>query len=361
MVSNSLQYVMVRSAVERGLAKIKESPAREIRNLVDLGKMFAKSRTQNTFFNTAQRMLEDENSAYYKLVEYIVRDTNTDMLTQFGMNLGYNSLIHGAKVIRGLEAKQGFNIPWALITMLRDGSPLTPQDVFSLVEQSRALGIYSHLLLVQPDYPYIREVYDIMRGARENAFLVFLPAAMVSESTADEILAAQNIGVFVDMPPEQPQVAKTAATILKSKGILCGGYAYHDGLTANEEEARKIATHAARVRADKVQLNTVSRPPAEEVAKAPPHRRLTELASLFGSNAEVICGFSGTMEEHEFLAGRARVLDLLQGGPKTLDDVAHLSGINRNETVKYLEALLNDGLVHSKVRQDIRYFYCESL
>ncbi|NLW78217.1 MAG: hypothetical protein GXY32_02240 [Ruminococcaceae bacterium] len=237
MVSNSLQYVMVRSAVERGLAKIKESPAREIRNLVDLGKMFAKSRTQNTFFNTAQRMLEDENSAYYKLVEYIVRDTNTDMLTQFGMNLGYNSLIHGAKVIRGLEAKQGFNIPWALITMLRDGSPLTPQDVFSLVEQSRALGIYSHLLLVQPDYPYIREVYDIMRGARENAFLVFLPAAMVSESTADEILAAQNIGVFVDMPPEQPQVAKTAATILKSKGILCGGYAYHDGLTANEINA----------------------------------------------------------------------------------------------------------------------------
>lgn len=134
-----------------------------------------------------------------------------------------------------------------------------------------------------------------------------------------------------------------------------------DGLTADEEEARKIAAHAARVRADRVQLNTVSRPPAEEAARAPSHPRLVELASLFGPNAEVICGFSGTMEEHEFLAGRARVLDLLQGGPKTLDDLAHLSGVNRNETLKYLEALLNEGLVHSKVRQDMRYFYCETL
>jgi wyosine [tRNA(Phe)-imidazoG37] synthetase (radical SAM superfamily) len=134
-----------------------------------------------------------------------------------------------------------------------------------------------------------------------------------------------------------------------------------DGLTAIEEEARKVAFHAARVRADKVQLNTVSRPPAEETAKASPRQRLADLAPLFGPKAEVVCGFAGTMDEHEFLAGRARVLDLLQGGPKTLDDIAHLSGINRNETIKYLEALLNDGLVHSKVRQDIRYFFCESL
>lgn len=133
------------------------------------------------------------------------------------------------------------------------------------------------------------------------------------------------------------------------------------GLTATPEEAGKIAAHAARVRAERVQINTVSRPPAEEAAKAAPRARLAELAPLFGSHAEVVCDFTGTMEEHEFLAARARVLDLLQGGPKTLDDLAHLSGVNRNETLKHLETLLNDGLVHSKVRQDIRYFYCESL
>jgi len=134
-----------------------------------------------------------------------------------------------------------------------------------------------------------------------------------------------------------------------------------DGLTATPEEAGKIAAQAARVRAERVQINTVSRPPAEEVAKAPPRVRLAELARLFGPHAEVVRDFTGTIEEHEFLAGRARVLDLLQGGPKTLDDLAHLSGVNRNETLKHLEALLNEGLVHSKVRQDIRYFYCESL
>lgn len=134
-----------------------------------------------------------------------------------------------------------------------------------------------------------------------------------------------------------------------------------DGLTATDDEARKIAAYVSRIRADKVQINTVSRPPAEEAAKAPPVQRLEELAPLFGPKVEIVGGFSGTMEEHEFLAGRARILDLLQGGPKTLEDIAQRTGINRNEIVKYLESLLNDELIHSKVRQDIRYFHCESL
>lgn len=134
-----------------------------------------------------------------------------------------------------------------------------------------------------------------------------------------------------------------------------------DGITATDEQAARIAAQAARLRIDKIQLNTVTRPPTEDAAKAPSRQRLVELAPLFGLQAEVVCDFAGTMEEHEFLAARSRVLDLLQGGPKTLDDLAHLSGVNRNETVKYLEALLNEGLVQSKVRQDIRYFYCEIL
>lgn len=134
-----------------------------------------------------------------------------------------------------------------------------------------------------------------------------------------------------------------------------------DGLTATEVEARKIAGHVARVRADKVQINTISRPPAEDFVKAPPRQRLEELAPLFGPKVEIVGGFTGTMEEHEFLAGRVRILDLLQGGPKTLDDIAQRTGINRNEIIKYLETLLNEGLVHSKVRQDLRYFHCENL
>ncbi|MDX9862090.1 MAG: radical SAM protein [Rhodospirillales bacterium] len=262
----------------------------------------------------------------------------------------------------------------------REYVPMT--DVLMEVEERLATGVSADFITLSGSgEPTLHsDCGDILRTIKT---LTHIPVAVLTNSSLlgdpqvrEELMAADLVipsldagdaAMFAKINRPHPAVDFSAMV----EGLAAFSHAFTgrlwleifllDGLTANEEEARKIATHAARVRADKVQLNTVSRPPAEEVAKAPPHRRLTELASLFGSNAEVICGFSGTMEEHEFLAGRARVLDLLQGGPKTLDDVAHLSGINRNETVKYLEALLNDGLVHSKVRQDIRYFYCESL
>jgi len=110
-----------------------------------------------------------------------------------------------------------------------------------------------------------------------------------------------------------------------------------DGLTAAEDEARKIALQAARVRADRVQINTLSRPPAEEIAKAPTRQRLAELAPLFGPKARWFVASPAPWRNTNF-CGPSRVLDLLQGGPKTLDDLAHLSGVNRNETLKHLEA-----------------------
>jgi len=134
-----------------------------------------------------------------------------------------------------------------------------------------------------------------------------------------------------------------------------------DGITANEEAARKIAGHVARMRTDRVQINTVSRPPAEEFAMAPPRDLLERLLPIFGPNAEVVAGFAGTLDEHGFMASRSRVLDKLQGGPQTLDDLSQTLGINRNEAVKLLESLLNEDLIQCKVRQGVRYFLCRSL
>lgn len=262
----------------------------------------------------------------------------------------------------------------------REYVPMT--DILMEVEERLASGVkVDFITLSGSGEPTLHsDCGDIVRTIKT---LTDIPVAVLTNSSLlgdpqvrDELMAADLVipsldagdaAMFATVNRPHPAVDFTAMV----DGLATFSHAFPgrlwleifllDDLTAAEDEARKIAFHAARVRADKVQINTVSRPPAEVFAKAPSRQRLTELAPLFGPKTEVVCGFSGTMEEHEFLAGRARVLDLLQGGPKTLDDLAHLSGVNRNETLKYLELLLNDGLVHSKVRQEIRYFYCENL
>ncbi|HQP31995.1 MAG TPA: radical SAM protein [Deltaproteobacteria bacterium] len=118
-----------------------------------------------------------------------------------------------------------------------------------------------------------------------------------------------------------------------------------DGLTAGLSEVRHIADLAADIGADRVQLNTVTRPPAEDFALGVTRRRMEELAALFRTPAEVIADFPGGHARPEFEATRDSVLQMIRRRPCTLEDVADGLGLHRNEAVKYIEDLISVGRI----------------
>jgi wyosine [tRNA(Phe)-imidazoG37] synthetase (radical SAM superfamily) len=61
------------------------------------------------------------------------------------------------------------------------------------------------------------------------------------------------------------------------------------GVTGIADEVEKIAGLAERIRPARIQLNTVSRPPAEEFAMAVPRDLLERFKTRFPGTAEVIC------------------------------------------------------------------------
>jgi wyosine [tRNA(Phe)-imidazoG37] synthetase (radical SAM superfamily) len=116
------------------------------------------------------------------------------------------------------------------------------------------------------------------------------------------------------------------------------------GHTAIEEEARKLANCVDRIKPDRVQLNTVTRPPAEDYAVSAGRARLEELAALFNPRAEVIAEYSGVYGEYDFAATEESVLQLLRRRPCTIEDISGGLGIHRNEAIKYAEKLLEKEL-----------------
>ena len=118
-----------------------------------------------------------------------------------------------------------------------------------------------------------------------------------------------------------------------------------EGFTANEEEVRAIAGIVARIEPDRVQVNTVTRPPAEGYAGRVERARLEELAALLHPEAEVIADYRGVHKEAEFTASREAVLQMLERRPCSVDDIAGGLGIHRNEAIKYAEELLEEKAV----------------
>ena len=234
MKPNALKTVMIRSAVEKGIKDIKDDPKRGIRNLVELGEMFAGGRFQKDFFKTTMVQLRDENSAYYRIVEQVARQADADALTSFGINLGYNALAHGASIIRDIEATEGYNIPWCITIDVGYETTMLPFDIEGLIEEGKELGIYCYLIYVDSAYPYFDDLMNLLAREKECAFVIFCHPNMVDDSFTENLEAARHVAVFLDLDCNEDDLLVKTSQDLLSTGNICGGFTRAENLAAED-------------------------------------------------------------------------------------------------------------------------------
>ncbi len=128
---------------------------------------------------------------------------------------------------------------------------------------------------------------------------------------------------------------------------------------AIDSEANRMIECARRIGPDRVQLNTATRPAAEEYAYRVSPKRLAELAARFDPPAEVIADYRGVHAQANFQAEAQSVLEMIQRRPCSLEDVASGLSIHRNEAIKHLEELVSEGLAETCLFGG-RLFYRES-
>ena len=146
-MKNDIFYTLIETVVANKLKDMKKYPGRAARNLIDLGLLFSNGNFQNAFFSSAQTMLQNEDSPYYKLIDNVVNNVDNQRLLTFGMNLGYNSFKYGSKVIRKNEKKLNCFIPWEITLHIDDFSfKNNNQRYDKLISDGEKLGIYSWVL-----------------------------------------------------------------------------------------------------------------------------------------------------------------------------------------------------------------------
>jgi len=121
-----------------------------------------------------------------------------------------------------------------------------------------------------------------------------------------------------------------------------------EGITSSDSEVREIADHVRCIRPDRVQLNTVVRPPSEDFAKPIPRKRLEQLAALFEPHAELIADYDGAVQEMAAAPDADRILKLLERRPCSLTQIAATLGLRPVETAKHLEYLAGQNKIAQK-------------
>ncbi len=124
----------------------------------------------------------------------------------------------------------------------------------------------------------------------------------------------------------------------------------------NEREIAELRRCVDLIRPDRVQLNTVTRPPAEEWAVAVSRKRLDEIAATFSPPAEVIADFRAAPGLEVDRSGREEIFQMLLRRPCSIDDIVGGLGLHRVEVLKNVEHLGIEGLVEEICLRDKCYY-----
>jgi wyosine [tRNA(Phe)-imidazoG37] synthetase (radical SAM superfamily) len=119
------------------------------------------------------------------------------------------------------------------------------------------------------------------------------------------------------------------------------------GVTGIESEVAKIARIARKIAPDRVQLNTVTRPPAEQFAYPVSPEQMQRLAAAFGGLAEVLGYFQAESRPIEQTAGEQAILELLGRRPCTVSDIADGLSLHPIQVLKLTERLMQSGKASS--------------
>jgi wyosine [tRNA(Phe)-imidazoG37] synthetase (radical SAM superfamily) len=129
-----------------------------------------------------------------------------------------------------------------------------------------------------------------------------------------------------------------------------------DGINSQPSALDSLVACVERIEPDRVQLNTVVRPPAEPDATGLSQSKMAELALRFGPHAEVIADFSKAFEHPDMAAGLQDVLSLVERRPCSIEDVAHGLGMHRDEVIKYINRLISQDQIRVQHTKDHTYY-----
>jgi wyosine [tRNA(Phe)-imidazoG37] synthetase (radical SAM superfamily) len=130
------------------------------------------------------------------------------------------------------------------------------------------------------------------------------------------------------------------------------------GVTGIPAEVEKIASIIRRIEPARVQLNTVSRPPAEEFALPVDQDQMERFLRFFPGPVEVISENKPGKPRpaRAPTVADADILALLRRRPCTVQDVSAGLRVNANEAAKRLHALSQQEVV-TTVRKNDAVFY----
>lgn len=202
----------------------------------------------------------------------------------------------------------------------------------------------------------IKQMTDIPVAVITNGTLLHLPELRRDLLPADLVIPSLDAGdaplfEYVNRPHPDISFEQMVEGLIEfgemRKNRLWLEVLLVSGVTGLGAEVKKIASWAEKIKPDKIQINTVSRPSHEDFACAVEGGQLKKLAGLFNGEVEILADTVSLTKQADHVpnATDADILNLLARRPCALEGIVQGLNLHPHDAAKRLDNFLKTGHV----------------
>jgi wyosine [tRNA(Phe)-imidazoG37] synthetase (radical SAM superfamily) len=117
------------------------------------------------------------------------------------------------------------------------------------------------------------------------------------------------------------------------------------GINDKPQQIEDLKEVIARIDPDKIQLNTVVRPPSEKYAQPVSLETMRNIREILGKRCEIISDFIPQTMKNRQQDQLDIIAETIARRPVTMDDLAEITGLHRNQIIKHIQILLKEGRI----------------
>jgi wyosine [tRNA(Phe)-imidazoG37] synthetase (radical SAM superfamily) len=253
-----------------------------------------------------------------------------------------------AEVLGELERKLASGVNPDYISLAGSGEPTLNSGMGDLIRKIKTLTDIPVAVLTNGSLLWMQEVQDSLMQAD-----LVLPSLDAGEERLFRCVNRSHPGI-----PFDRMVSGLADFTKRFPGKVWLEIFLLAGESSAPAEVKKIAAIVERIAPDRVQLNTVARPPAEEFALPLSMESMRALSLLFPGPVDILHEESHARPQASIADGvsDADILAILRRHPGTFQDVADAVGIHGTDALKRLDGLVAAGKIKT-VTMEKRIFY----
>lgn len=217
--------------------------------LVDLTENFAKDRFQPGSYEAARKMIQNPDNKWVQYLNRLLDEVDPHVLKTTALNLGFDAMLYGTKLMHESREKYQCNIPWLILMDPTSACNLkctgcwaaeyghllnlSFEDMDRVITQGKELGIYLYMLTGGEPLVRKKDVIRLCEKHNDCVFHAFTNGTLVDDEFCQEMQRVGNLSLSISLEGYEEvndgrrgkgvyQKVMHAMDLLKTYGLIFG-------------------------------------------------------------------------------------------------------------------------------------------